>query len=191
MCMLCYENSVKVCEVWICNKAICATFWNGGSIQQLQTFTWKFYVSEEWLFSQMPWQNCHRRMHIWRLFGRSSWNFLLWMFARHMHMTCTTSLSRTHAPSRVTTLPSLLAPTIDVTHICALHTLPSELLKNKRRHTLFLETQTSHTYTSYSRWRTHEEKRCTHELVLSDPHAGTCMNAFVYKEASQVTIWLV
>ena len=44
------------------------------------------------------------------------------------------SLSRTHALSRVTTLPSPLAdshvaPTIylqvDVTHICALHTLPS------------------------------------------------------------------
>ena len=38
------------------------------------------------------------------------------------------SLSRTHAPSRVTTLPSPLAPTVylqvDITHICALHTLP-------------------------------------------------------------------
>ena len=27
---------------------------------------------------------------------------------------------------------------VDVTHICALHTLPSELLKNKRRHTPFI-----------------------------------------------------
>ena len=43
-----------------------------------------------------------------------------------------------------------LAPTIylqvDVTHICALHSLPSELLKNKRRHTHFILAHTSHTY---------------------------------------------
>ena len=65
-------------------------------------------------------------------------------------------LSHTHAPSRVTTLPSPLAdshvgPTVylhvDVTHICALHTLPSELLKNKRRRAHFILAHTSHTYT--------------------------------------------
>jgi len=74
------------------------------------------------------------------------------MIYGHMHCigTCP-SLSRTHAPSRVTTLPSPLAPIVylqvDVTHICALHTLPSELLKNKRRCTPFILTHTSHTYT--------------------------------------------
>ena len=65
-------------------------------------------------------------------------------------------LSHAHAPSRVTTLPSPLAdshvaPTVylqvDVTHICALHTLPSELLKNKRRRAHFILAHTSHTYT--------------------------------------------
>ena len=60
------------------------------------------------------------------------------MIYGHMHCidTCP-PLSHAHAPSRVTTLPSPLTPTVylhvDVTHICALHTLPSELLKNKRR----------------------------------------------------------
>ena len=75
------------------------------------------------------------------------------MIYGHMHCidTCPLSLSRTHAPSRVTTLPSPLAPTVylqvDVTHICALHTLPSELLKNKRRRAHFILAHTSHTYT--------------------------------------------
>ena len=75
------------------------------------------------------------------------------MIYRHMHCidTCPLSLSRTHAPSRVTTLPSPLAPTIylqvDITHICDLHTLPSELLKNKRRRAHFILAHTSHTYT--------------------------------------------
>lgn len=74
------------------------------------------------------------------------------MIYGHMHCidTCP-PLSHTHAPSRVTTLPSPLAPTVylqvDVTHICALHTLPSELLKNKRCRTPFILAHTSHTYT--------------------------------------------
>ena len=53
--------------------------------------------------------------------------------------------------SRTRTLLSPLAPTVylqvDVTHICALHTLPSELLKNKRRRAHFILAHTSHTYT--------------------------------------------
>ena len=66
------------------------------------------------------------------------------------------SLTRAHAPSRVTTLPSPLtdlhvAPTVylqvDVTRICALDTLPSELLKNKRRRAHFILAQMSHTCT--------------------------------------------
>ena len=79
------------------------------------------------------------------------------MIYGHMHCidTCP-PLSHAHAPSRVTTLPSPLAdshvaPTVylqvDVTHICALHTLPSELLKNKRRSAHFILAHTSHTYT--------------------------------------------
>ena len=74
------------------------------------------------------------------------------MIYGHMHCidTCP-PLSHAHAPSRVTTLLSPLAPTVylqvDVTHICALHTLPSELLKNKRRRTPFILAHTSHTYT--------------------------------------------
>ena len=74
------------------------------------------------------------------------------MIYRHMHCidTCP-PLSHAHAPSRVMTLPSPLAPTVclqvDVTHICALHTLPSELLKNKRRCAHFISAHTSHTYT--------------------------------------------
>ena len=74
------------------------------------------------------------------------------MIYGHMHSidTCP-PLSHAHAPSRVTTLPSPLAPTVylqvDVTHICALHTLPSELLKNKRHRAHFILPHTSHTYT--------------------------------------------
>ena len=79
------------------------------------------------------------------------------MIYGHMHCidTCPPP-SHTHAPSPVTTLPSPLAdshiaPTVyqqvDVTHICALHTLPSELLKNKRRRAHFILAHTSHTYT--------------------------------------------
>ena len=74
------------------------------------------------------------------------------MIYRHMHCidTCP-PLSRTHAPSRVMTLASPLAPTVylqvDVTHICVLHTLPSELLKNKRCRAPFILAHTSHTYT--------------------------------------------
>ena len=74
------------------------------------------------------------------------------MIYGHMHCidTCP-PLSHAHAPSRVTTLPSPLAPTVylqvDVTHICALHTLPSELLKNKRRRAHFILAHTSHTCT--------------------------------------------
>ena len=33
MCNLVHENSVKVCEVRIFNKAICTAFWNGGRIR--------------------------------------------------------------------------------------------------------------------------------------------------------------
>ena len=74
------------------------------------------------------------------------------MIYGHMHCIDTCPLlSHAHAPSRVMTLPSPLAPTVylqvDVTHICALHTLPSELLKSKRRRTPFILTHTSHTYT--------------------------------------------
>ena len=74
------------------------------------------------------------------------------MIYGHMHCidTCP-PLSHAHAPSRVTTLPSPLAPTVylqvDVTHTCALHTLPSELLKDKRRPAHFILAHTSHTYT--------------------------------------------
>ena len=74
------------------------------------------------------------------------------MICGHMHCidTCP-PLAHAHAPSRVTTLPSPLAPTVhlqvDITHICALHTLSSELLKNKRRPTHFILAHTSHTYT--------------------------------------------
>ena len=74
------------------------------------------------------------------------------MIYGHMHCidTCL-PLFHTHAPSRVTTLPSPLAPTVylqvDVTHICALHTLPSELLKDKRRRAHFILAHTSHSYT--------------------------------------------
>ena len=69
------------------------------------------------------------------------------MIYGHMHCidTCPLSLSRTR------TLRSPLAPMVylqvDVTHICALHTLPSELLKNKRRRAHFILAHTSHTYT--------------------------------------------
>ena len=78
------------------------------------------------------------------------------MIYGHMHCIDTCPLSHAHAPSRVTTLPSPLAeshvaPTVylqvDVKHICALHTLPLELLKNKRRRAQFLLAHTSHTYT--------------------------------------------
>ena len=68
------------------------------------------------------------------------------MIYGHMHCidTCP-PLSHAHAPSRVTTLPSLVgshvAPTVylqvDVTHIFALHTLPLELLKKDGAHILF------------------------------------------------------
>ena len=79
------------------------------------------------------------------------------MIYGHMHCidTCP-PLSHAHAPSRVTTLPSPLADShvapivylqVDVTHICALHTLRSELLKNKRRPAHFILAHTSHTYT--------------------------------------------
>ena len=79
------------------------------------------------------------------------------MIYGHMHCidTCP-PLSHAHTLSRVTTLPSPLAdshvaPTVylqvDVTHICALHTLPSELLKNKRRRAHFILAHTSHTCT--------------------------------------------
>ena len=74
----------------------------------------------------------------------------------HMHCidTCAPP-SHAHEPSRVTTLPSPLADShvastiylqLDVTHICALHTLPSELLKNKRRRAHFILAHMSHTY---------------------------------------------
>ena len=104
------------------------------------------------------------------------------MIYRHMHCidTCP-PLSHAHAPSRVTTLPSPLAPTVylkvDVTHICALHTLASELLKNKRRHTLIL-LLLRRTFFGHSILYSHEEKRCTHALVLSHPLAGTRRSAF-------------
>ena len=80
------------------------------------------------------------------------------MIYGHMHcidMCPALSHAHAHAPSRVTTLLSPLAdshvaPTVylqvDVTHICALHTLPSELLKNKRRRAHFILAHTSHTY---------------------------------------------
>ena len=74
------------------------------------------------------------------------------MIYGHMHCidTCP-PLSHAHAPSLVMTRPTPLAPTVylqvDVTHICALHTLPSELLKNKRRRTHFILAHMSHTYT--------------------------------------------
>ena len=82
------------------------------------------------------------------------------MIYGHMHCidTCP-PLSHAHTPSRFTTLPSHLAdshvaPTVylqvDVTHICALHTLPSELLKDKRRRAHFILAHMSHTYTIYS-----------------------------------------
>ena len=86
--------------------------------------------------------------------------------------------------------PALEAPTVylqvDVTHICALHTLPSELLKNKRRRAHFILAHTSHNYTitlaanffGHSILYSHEEKRCTHALVLSHPLAGTRRSAF-------------
>ena len=73
------------------------------------------------------------------------------MIYRHMHCidTCP-PLSHAYAPSRVMTLPTPLTPTVylqvDVTHICALHTLPSELLKIKRRRAHFILAHTSHTY---------------------------------------------
>ena len=59
------------------------------------------------------------------------------MIYGHMHCidTCP-PLSHAHAPSRVMTLPSPLAPTVylqvDITHICALHTLSLELLKKQK-----------------------------------------------------------
>ena len=79
------------------------------------------------------------------------------MIYRHMHCidTCP-PFSHAHTPSRVTTLPSPLADShvapiiylqVDVTHICALHTLPSELLKNKRHCAHFILAHMSHTYT--------------------------------------------
>ena len=79
------------------------------------------------------------------------------MIYGHMHCidTCP-PLSHAHAPSRVKTLPSPLAdshvaPTVylqvDVTHRCALHTLPSELLKNKIRRAHFILAHTSQNYT--------------------------------------------
>ena len=92
------------------------------------------------------------------------------MIYGHMHCidTCP-PLSHAHAPSRVTTLPSPLAdshvaPTVylqvDVTHICALHTLLRRM------------------FFGHSILYSHEEKRCTHALVLSHPLAGTRRSAF-------------
>ena len=75
------------------------------------------------------------------------------MIYGHMHCIYTCPpISHAHAPSRVTTLPSPLpdshvAPTVYQYTICALHTLPSELLKNKRRCAHFILAHTSHTYT--------------------------------------------
>ena len=78
------------------------------------------------------------------------------MIYGHMHcIDMCPPLSHAHEPSRVTTIPSPLADShvaaivylqVDVTHICALHTTPSELIKNKRRHTHFILAHTSHTY---------------------------------------------
>ena len=79
------------------------------------------------------------------------------MIYGHMHCidTCPPSLSRTRTLTSQTLLSPLadshVAPIlylqVDVTHICALHTLPSELLKNKRQRTHFILAHTSHTYT--------------------------------------------
>ena len=78
------------------------------------------------------------------------------MIYGHMHCidTCP-PLSHAPSPSRVRTLSSPLADShvapilylqVDVTHICALHTLPSELIKNKRPRAHFILAHTSHTY---------------------------------------------
>ena len=79
------------------------------------------------------------------------------MIYGHMHcIDMCPLLSHPHAPSRVTTLPGPLADShippilylqVDVTHICALHTLRTKLLKNKRWRAHFIFAHTSHTYT--------------------------------------------
>ena len=149
MCNLVHENSVKVCEVLIFNKAICTAFRNGGSIQQL--LIGRFVCRRS---------GCSVKWH-----GKTDTVGCRYngSYGVRQEKACGKRLSdndlRTHALhwyvppslSRTCTLPSPLAPTVylqvDVTHICALHTLPSELLKNKRRRAHFILAHTSHTYT--------------------------------------------
>ena len=79
------------------------------------------------------------------------------MIYEHMHCidTCPPSLTHTRTltshdspeSSRRLDVAPILYLQLDVTHICALHTLPSELLKNKRRRAHFILAHTSHTYT--------------------------------------------
>ena len=78
------------------------------------------------------------------------------MIYGHMHcIDMCPPLSHAHAPSRVTTLPSPLTDShiapilylqVDVTHICALHTLPSELLKQKTARTFYFSSHVTHLY---------------------------------------------
>ena len=79
------------------------------------------------------------------------------MIYGHMHcIDMCPPLSHAHAPSRVTTLPSPLADShvapilylqVDVTHICALHTLPSELLKKQKTpRTFYFSSHITHLY---------------------------------------------
>ena len=161
MCNLVHENSVKVCEVRIFNKAICTAFRNGGSIRQLLRLTWKICVGGVAVLlndmEKLTLSDADLTVLTAFVRNRLVANVCRIMIYGHMHCidTCP-PLSHAHAPSRVRTLlsppaDSHVAPTVylqvDVTHICALHTLPSELLKTKRRCAHFILAHTSHTYT--------------------------------------------
>ena len=75
------------------------------------------------------------------------------MIYGHMHCidTCPLSLTHTHTLTSHDSPESSRTHRLSVgrchTHMCALHTLPSELLKNKRRRAPFILAHTSHTYT--------------------------------------------
>ena len=108
------------------------------------------------------------------------------MIYRHMHCidTCP-PLSHAHAPSRVLSHPPPICR--QTSHTYVLFTLyPQNFLKTKDvAHILFQLTR--HTLILLLLWRTffghsilysHEEKRCTHALVVSHPLAGTRRSAF-------------
>ena len=117
MCNLVHENSVKVSAVQIFNKAICIPFRNGGSIRQLLTLTWKIFVGGVAVLlndmAKLTLSDADLMVLTVFIRKRLVANVCWIMIYGHMHCidTCP-PLSHAHAPSRVTTLPSPLAPIV-------------------------------------------------------------------------------